>query len=131
MLTKAEQTADIAALMSEMGRKARAAARPLATASAERKHAALIAMEHALRASERAILDANAIDMANGEEAGLSAAFLDRVDDREQQAHQDCDDSDDGQQLNERECSREGERTWGTERIHNEPLTGNYWRSDR
>ena len=79
MLIKAEQTADVAALMSEMGRKARAAARPLATASAERKHAALIAMEHALRASERAILDANAIDMANGEEAGLSAAFLDRL----------------------------------------------------
>ena len=79
MLTKAEQTADVAALMPEMGRKARAAARPLATASAERKHAALIAMEHALRANEQAILDANAIDMANGEEAGLSAAFLDRL----------------------------------------------------
>lgn len=80
MLTTHEaHRADIAGLMAEIGRKARAAARPLAIASAERKHAALIAMADALIRSEQAILDANAVDMANGEEAGLSRAMLDRL----------------------------------------------------
>ena len=70
---------DVAALMAEIGRKARAAARPLALATAERKHAALIAMVEAIRDGENAILDANAIDLANGEEAGLSPAMMDRL----------------------------------------------------
>ncbi|RUV07259.1 gamma-glutamyl-phosphate reductase, partial [Mesorhizobium sp. M5C.F.Ca.IN.020.32.2.1] len=38
---------DTAALMADIGRRARAAARPLAVATAERKHAALIAMAQA------------------------------------------------------------------------------------
>src|SRR5262249_54425963 len=67
------------AMMAELGRKARAAARPLAIAGAERKHAALIAMAEALGRRQDAILQANAIDMANGEEAGLSPALLDRL----------------------------------------------------
>ena len=46
--------------MAEIGRKARAAARPLAVASAERKHAALIAMAEAVRRQEGEILAANA-----------------------------------------------------------------------
>jgi glutamate-5-semialdehyde dehydrogenase len=79
MLTRHDQPSDTATLMAEIGRKARAASRPLATASAERKHAALIAMAHALQRQEQAILDANAIDMANGEEAGLSPAMMDRL----------------------------------------------------
>jgi len=70
---------DVAAIMAEIGRKARAAARPLATASAERKHAALIAMAEAVRRNEQAILDANVVDIANGEEVGLSAAMMDRL----------------------------------------------------
>jgi glutamate-5-semialdehyde dehydrogenase len=70
---------DVAVLMAEIGRKARAAARPLALATAERKHAALIAMVEAIRDGENAILDANAIDLANGEEAGLSPAMMDRL----------------------------------------------------
>ena len=70
---------DVAALMAEIGRKARAAARPLALATAERKHAALIAMVEAIREDEDAILDANAVDLANGEEAGLSPAMMDRL----------------------------------------------------
>ena len=72
---------DVAGLMAEIGRKARAAARPLAIASAERKHAALVAMAHAIERSQAIILDANAIDLANGEEARLSPAMMDRVSD--------------------------------------------------
>jgi glutamate-5-semialdehyde dehydrogenase len=70
---------DTVALMAEIGRKARAAARPLAIASPERKHAALVAMAEAIVRGEAEILTANAIDMANGEEAGLSPAMLDRL----------------------------------------------------
>lgn len=77
--THDETGADVAALMAGIGRKARAAARPLATASAERKHAALVAMAHAIEARRDAILAANAIDMENGAEAGLSAALMDRL----------------------------------------------------
>ncbi len=80
MLTRHETSpADTSALMAEIGRRARAAARPLAIASAERKHAALVAMADAVLRDERAILDANAIDVANGEEAGLSRAMMDRL----------------------------------------------------
>ena len=70
---------DVTALMAQIGADARAASRPLALASAERKHAALIAMAHALRANQDKILAANVIDLDNGEKAGLSAAMLDRL----------------------------------------------------
>ena len=42
----------MAALMADIGRKARAAARPLAIAAAERKNAALVAMADAIRRRE-------------------------------------------------------------------------------
>ncbi|WAX96387.1 glutamate-5-semialdehyde dehydrogenase [Aminobacter sp. NyZ550] len=70
---------DTARLMADIGRKARAAARPLAVASAERKHAALIGMAEAMLNREHEILEANAIDVKNGEEAGLSGSFMDRL----------------------------------------------------
>lgn len=69
----------VAVLMAELGRRARAAARPLAIASAERKHAALVGMAQAIERGIEAILDANAIDLANGEEAGLAASSMDRL----------------------------------------------------
>ena len=75
----ATDTADVELLMAEIGRKARAAARPLAVASAERKHAALIAMAEAVRRQEGEILAANAIDLAQAEESGLTVAALDRL----------------------------------------------------
>ncbi len=75
----ATDTADVDLLMAEIGRKARAAARPLAVASAERKHAALIAMAEAVRRQEGEILAANASDLAQAEESGLTAAALDRL----------------------------------------------------
>lgn len=70
---------DTIAVMAEIGRRARAAARPLAIATAERKHAALVAMAGAIVRREQEILDANALDMANGVEAGLTSAMLDRL----------------------------------------------------
>jgi len=70
---------EVAALMAGIGLRARAAARPLATASTQAKNAALDAMADAVLRHERAILDANAIDMANGQKAGLQASFLDRL----------------------------------------------------
>jgi glutamate-5-semialdehyde dehydrogenase len=78
MLTKTDAT-DTATLMAGIGRKARAALRPLGLAPPATKTAALNAMADAIERNEQAILNANAIDMANGEEAGLSAAMLDRL----------------------------------------------------
>ena len=70
---------NIPALMAEMGAAARAAAADLATASAERKHAALIGAADALWARRTGVIDANAEDMAYGEAKGLSQAMLDRL----------------------------------------------------
>jgi len=67
------------ALMADIGRRARAAARPLAVASTKAKNDALVAMADAILRNEQAILDANAVDMSNGEEAGLSGSFMDRL----------------------------------------------------
>jgi len=70
---------DIAAIMGDMGHRARAAAQKLATASAERKHAALIGAAEAVRKHADAILDANARDIEAAEQKGISKAFLDRL----------------------------------------------------
>ncbi|TPI45619.1 glutamate-5-semialdehyde dehydrogenase [Mesorhizobium sp. B2-9-1] len=70
---------DTVALMADIGRRARAAARPLAVASTKAKNDALVAMAEAILRNEQAILDANAIDTSNGEEAGLSGSFMDRL----------------------------------------------------
>ncbi|UCI30496.1 glutamate-5-semialdehyde dehydrogenase [Mesorhizobium sp. B4-1-4] len=70
---------DTVATMADLGRRARAAARPLAIATTAAKNAALAAMAQAIIAREQEILDANAIDISNGEESGLSASFMDRL----------------------------------------------------
>ncbi|UVK42335.1 glutamate-5-semialdehyde dehydrogenase [Mesorhizobium sp. AR07] len=70
---------DTVALMADIGRRARAAARPLAITTTAAKNAALVAMAEAIVAREQDILDANAIDVSNGEESGLSASFMDRL----------------------------------------------------
>src|SRR5690606_41598129 len=76
MLDKRESdTQNVVAIMAEVGRKARAAARPLALASAERKYAALIGMAEAVRQNMKSIIEANAIDIDSGESAGLSPAL--------------------------------------------------------
>lgn len=69
----------ISDLMTDIGRKARAAAAELAFASAERKHAALIGAAEAVWQQRQAIMDANAEDMVFGEEKGLSPAMMDRL----------------------------------------------------
>ena len=76
---KSHSPEEIAAVMQDMGRRARAACAVLATASAERKHAALTGAAEAMRNNVSTILGANALDMANGAEARLSAPMLDRL----------------------------------------------------
>ncbi|THK38896.1 glutamate-5-semialdehyde dehydrogenase [Ensifer sp. MPMI2T] len=70
---------DVNSVMLEIGRRAKAASRPLAVASAERKHAALIAMADAIVARTDEILAANAVDLENAEKTGVAKAFIDRL----------------------------------------------------
>jgi glutamate-5-semialdehyde dehydrogenase len=74
-----EGTADIAGLMREIGRHAKAAARVLALAPAPQKDEALAAIAHAIRAGQDGILAANAEDIAEAKGSGATAAFLDRL----------------------------------------------------
>ncbi len=62
-----------------LGRRAKEAARVLATATAETKNAALLAMAEALRNGRGAILAAHAEDLGAGERAGLKPALLERL----------------------------------------------------
>ncbi len=75
----AAQNEDVHALMARLGAAAKDAAETLATASTEAKDAALRAAAAALRADQNRILDANARDMAAGEQKGLTKAMLDRL----------------------------------------------------
>ncbi len=70
---------DIAALMLDIGRRARAAARPLAIASTAAKDEALLAMADAIDAETPAILAANALDLKAAADGGLAASFIDRL----------------------------------------------------
>lgn len=79
MLNKVEAGSDIAAIMAEVGRKAKAAAAPLAIAGAEQKNKALLAAADAILQSRDAILDANKLDLANAAESGMAASFVDRL----------------------------------------------------
>ena len=74
-----EGSSDIAAAMSEIGRRARAAARALALAPADQKNRALGAMAAAVRAQTPLVLAANAEDVAEARAAGITGAFLDRL----------------------------------------------------
>ena len=71
--------AGVAALMADMGRRATAAARVLATASSERKHAALIGAAEAVERRRAAILAANSEDVAEAGAKGLTPAMIDRL----------------------------------------------------
>jgi glutamate-5-semialdehyde dehydrogenase len=72
-------TSDIERLMLDIGARARAAARELALAPGDQKNAALRAMAGALRQSQAAILEANALDVAAVRAAGQPASFVDRL----------------------------------------------------
>jgi glutamate-5-semialdehyde dehydrogenase len=74
-----EPETEVRAAMRALGREARAAARALANAPAERKNLALNAAARALRERSAEILSANARDLADGKAKGLTPAFLDRL----------------------------------------------------
>ena len=70
---------DIDGLMAGIGRNARAAARPLAIATAEAKNRALDAMAAEILSNRNAILAANAIDLANARQSGVATSFIDQL----------------------------------------------------
>ncbi|MCF4166982.1 glutamate-5-semialdehyde dehydrogenase [Zavarzinia compransoris] len=78
-LAKDAEILDATALMADMGARARAAARTLATLPAATKTEALNAAATAIRAATPAILAANAVDLERGRAMGLSNALLDRL----------------------------------------------------
>src|SRR5262245_61003885 len=65
--------------LNDMGPRARHAARALALTPTERKNTALEAIAAALLDRMGEVLEANAIDLERGRDAGLSAALLDRM----------------------------------------------------
>ena len=73
------EAANVATLMNDMGRQAKAAAKQLAVASTEAKNRALNAMADALIASKDEILAANAEDLRAVEGKGLQGSFIDRL----------------------------------------------------
>ncbi|WP_293442254.1 glutamate-5-semialdehyde dehydrogenase [Planktotalea sp.] len=70
---------DIPALMADIGARAKAASAVLASASAERKHAALIGAAEAVWKTRDAIVAANLLDLEYGRNKGLSDAMMDRL----------------------------------------------------
>jgi glutamate-5-semialdehyde dehydrogenase len=81
---KTVEGSDIAGLMHDIGRRAKAAAHELALASTAQKDEALAAMAAAIRARKAAILAANAQDLAEAKASstkasGTTSAFLDRL----------------------------------------------------
>ena len=74
-----DDTDDPGALIADMGARARAAGRVLATAGSAAKARALHAAAEALVASGASILDANARDWDTARRNGLSPALLDRL----------------------------------------------------
>ncbi len=78
-LKAVDGSADLPALMTELVKGARAAARVLALAPAEQKDRALEAIERAIRSQAKEILAANAEDVAEVKAGGATSAFLDRL----------------------------------------------------
>jgi glutamate-5-semialdehyde dehydrogenase len=79
MLNKVDAGTNIAAIMAEVGRKARQAAAPLSIASPQQKNKALLAAADSILASKDTILEANKLDLANAAESGMAASFVDRL----------------------------------------------------
>ena len=78
-MTDLAEKIDVQSLMRDMGRAAKAAAKSLAIATAERKFAALTGMAQAIAAHTENILVANALDMALAHDAKLAPSMLDRL----------------------------------------------------
>ncbi len=73
------QVDNIPAVMTEIGKNARAAAAELSYATAERKQAALISAADAVWANRVKIIEANKLDLDFGKNKGLSPAMMDRL----------------------------------------------------
>jgi glutamate-5-semialdehyde dehydrogenase len=73
------QPGDVAAVMREIGRRARAAARPLALATSAQKDCVLAAMADAIRACKGEILKTNKDDVREAKDGGATPAFIDRL----------------------------------------------------
>jgi len=78
-LKSIDGSGDLAAVMGEIGRRARAAARTLALASADEKNRTLQLMAAAIRTQIDPILAANGEDIAEAQASGVKGAFLDRL----------------------------------------------------
>jgi glutamate-5-semialdehyde dehydrogenase len=78
-MSLAEAGTSISQVMAEIGRNARIGARALAIATPQQKQMALTVAAGAINAHRKAILEANARDMAAAEAKGISKAFLDRL----------------------------------------------------
>jgi glutamate-5-semialdehyde dehydrogenase len=76
---KTVEGSDIAGLMHDIGRRAKAAAHALARASTAQKDQALAAMAASIRARKADILAANAQDLAEAKTSGTTPALLDRL----------------------------------------------------
>lgn len=70
---------DIQREVEELGVRARAAGRVLASSDGNRRDAALLEMAAEIRGSAPALIEANEQDLAAGRQAGLDAALLDRL----------------------------------------------------
>ena len=79
MTANGQSTADIHAIMLDMGRRARAAARVLAFASTEAKNIALTKAAEAIDAGRATILEANGRDVEAARAGGMSESFIDRL----------------------------------------------------
>jgi len=79
MLDTVVQSPDIDVLMNDIGRKAKAAARPLGFASTESKNKALNAMADAILRNKAHILAENAKDLKDVKGGSLLASFVDRL----------------------------------------------------
>ena len=75
----ATDQADLEGVMQDLGRQARAASRALTQATTAQKDTALRAAAAAIRTNVPAILEANARDIAFGEDKGLRASMIDRL----------------------------------------------------
>ncbi|MFX0546490.1 glutamate-5-semialdehyde dehydrogenase [Roseovarius sp. S1116L3] len=76
---KAQPNLDIAALVADLGERARAAAQGLAATTAEQRNKALTEAAKALRARAPELLEANAKDCDSVRDSGKDAAFIDRL----------------------------------------------------
>src|SRR5438270_680012 len=76
---KSIEGTNIASVMADIGRRAKAAARTLALSPAAQRDKALDVMAQAIRDSEAAILSASAEDVAEAKASGATVAFVDRL----------------------------------------------------